>query len=215
MAPGVQERDAGIRAGRARHRSSRPASSARCSSTRTAWLRLPGTWPDTWPFRSWSWARRMTGRWRTECSARSRCRPPRSISRGRSRPITPRRTRSTSTTSPRAAVMDVNYAIVPVRPAGGAWSNVRDVLRYVTMELGGRVARRHALHRRDTAPGSPGPRKSRSEGRAYGMGLMWIRPGASRSFTTAAPDWLQDRHDVPARPERGCRHPDELATPGS
>jgi CubicO group peptidase (beta-lactamase class C family) len=32
--------------------------------------------------------------------------------------------------------MDVNYAIVPVRPAGGAWSNVRDVLKYVTMELG-------------------------------------------------------------------------------
>jgi CubicO group peptidase (beta-lactamase class C family) len=36
---------------------------------------------------------------------------------------------------PAAAVMDVNYAIVPLRPAGGAWSNVRDVLRYVSMEL--------------------------------------------------------------------------------
>ncbi len=36
---------------------------------------------------------------------------------------------------PAAASMDVNYAIVPVRPAGGAWSNVRDVLRYVSMEL--------------------------------------------------------------------------------
>lgn len=36
---------------------------------------------------------------------------------------------------PAAAVMDVNYAIVPVRPAGGAWSSVRDVLRYVSMEL--------------------------------------------------------------------------------
>jgi CubicO group peptidase (beta-lactamase class C family) len=33
------------------------------------------------------------------------------------------------------AVMDVNYSIVPVRPAGGAWSNVHDVLRYVQMEL--------------------------------------------------------------------------------
>ena len=31
--------------------------------------------------------------------------------------------------------MDVNYAIIPVRPAGGAWSSVRDVLRYVSMEL--------------------------------------------------------------------------------
>jgi CubicO group peptidase (beta-lactamase class C family) len=36
---------------------------------------------------------------------------------------------------PAAAVMDVNYAIIPVRPAGGAWSSVRDVLRYVSMEL--------------------------------------------------------------------------------
>jgi len=36
---------------------------------------------------------------------------------------------------PAAAVMDVNYAIVPMRPAGGAWSNVRDVLRYIAMEL--------------------------------------------------------------------------------
>ncbi len=36
---------------------------------------------------------------------------------------------------PAAAIMEVNYAIVPVRPAGGAWSNVHDVLRYVSMEL--------------------------------------------------------------------------------
>lgn len=35
----------------------------------------------------------------------------------------------------RVAPMDFNYAIVPVRPAGGAWSNVRDMLRYVQMEL--------------------------------------------------------------------------------
>ena len=34
-----------------------------------------------------------------------------------------------------AAIMDVNYAIVPVRPAGGAWSSARDVLRYTSMEL--------------------------------------------------------------------------------
>lgn len=33
------------------------------------------------------------------------------------------------------ANMAVNHAIVPVRPAGGAWSNVDDMLRYVQMEL--------------------------------------------------------------------------------
>src|SRR5262249_35177434 len=33
------------------------------------------------------------------------------------------------------ADMDINYAMVPLRPAGGAWSSVKDVLRYVQMEL--------------------------------------------------------------------------------
>ncbi len=33
------------------------------------------------------------------------------------------------------AIAEVNTAIVPVRPAGGAWSSVRDILKYVQMEL--------------------------------------------------------------------------------
>jgi hypothetical protein len=33
------------------------------------------------------------------------------------------------------ALMAVNYAIIPARPAGAAWSNVRDMLKYVSMEL--------------------------------------------------------------------------------
>ena len=36
---------------------------------------------------------------------------------------------------PALAAMAVNYSIVAVRPAGGAWSNVNDVLKYVQMEL--------------------------------------------------------------------------------
>ena len=35
-----------------------------------------------------------------------------------------------------AAAMAVNYAVIPLRPAGGAWSNVRDMMRYLRMELG-------------------------------------------------------------------------------
>jgi CubicO group peptidase (beta-lactamase class C family) len=35
-----------------------------------------------------------------------------------------------------AAEMAVNYAIIPLRPAGGAWSNVKDMMRYLRMELG-------------------------------------------------------------------------------
>ena len=33
------------------------------------------------------------------------------------------------------AVFDINYAVIPVRPAGAAWSNVHDMLNYIAMEL--------------------------------------------------------------------------------
>jgi CubicO group peptidase (beta-lactamase class C family) len=35
-----------------------------------------------------------------------------------------------------AAEMAINYAVVPLRPAGGAWSNAKDMMRYLRMELG-------------------------------------------------------------------------------
>jgi CubicO group peptidase (beta-lactamase class C family) len=35
-----------------------------------------------------------------------------------------------------AAVMAANYSVVPLRPAGGAWSSARDMMRYLRMELG-------------------------------------------------------------------------------
>jgi CubicO group peptidase (beta-lactamase class C family) len=37
---------------------------------------------------------------------------------------------------PALAAFDVNYSMVAVRPAGGAWSSVNDMLKYVQMELG-------------------------------------------------------------------------------
>jgi len=36
---------------------------------------------------------------------------------------------------PSLAVMELNYSIIPLRPAGAGWSNVRDLLAYVAMEL--------------------------------------------------------------------------------
>jgi CubicO group peptidase (beta-lactamase class C family) len=33
------------------------------------------------------------------------------------------------------AVMEANYSIIPLRPAGAAWSNINDMLRYVSIEL--------------------------------------------------------------------------------
>jgi CubicO group peptidase (beta-lactamase class C family) len=37
--------------------------------------------------------------------------------------------------TPTVAAMDVNYSIIPFRPAGAGWSNVEDMLKYVQMEL--------------------------------------------------------------------------------
>jgi CubicO group peptidase (beta-lactamase class C family) len=36
---------------------------------------------------------------------------------------------------PAKAVMEVNYAVIPLRPAGAAWSSVNDLLKYVSVEL--------------------------------------------------------------------------------
>jgi CubicO group peptidase (beta-lactamase class C family) len=36
---------------------------------------------------------------------------------------------------PAKAVNEINYAVIPLRPAGAAWSSVKDVLAYVQMEL--------------------------------------------------------------------------------
>lgn len=70
------------------------------------------------------------------------------------------------------ASMTFNQAIVPVRPAGGAWSNVRDLLRYVQMELdrgrlpdGSRYVSEAALAARAE------PKVARGAGWGYGMGL--------------------------------------------
>jgi CubicO group peptidase (beta-lactamase class C family) len=71
------------------------------------------------------------------------------------------------------AVAESNRSMMPVRPAGGAWSSVRDMLRYVQMELsegllpdGRRYIGREALLARRT------PQVSVSTDLSYGMGLQ-------------------------------------------
>jgi Beta-lactamase len=71
------------------------------------------------------------------------------------------------------AVMELNYAIIPLRPAGAAWSNVRDMLRYVQMELndgvlpdGKRYIPKEPLLERRVAQVPIGKDDT------YGMGLM-------------------------------------------
>ena len=71
------------------------------------------------------------------------------------------------------AAMDINYSVIPVRPAGAAWSSVRDMLKYISMELAeGRlpdgtqyIHQEPLLQRR--APNVPLGKEA-----TYGMGLM-------------------------------------------
>lgn len=73
---------------------------------------------------------------------------------------------------PALAPMKANYSVIPLRPAGAAWSNVPDMLRYVQMELdegmlpdGKRyIARDPLLMRR-------APQVALGKDGAYGMGL--------------------------------------------
>ncbi len=73
---------------------------------------------------------------------------------------------------PAVAAMDINKAIIPVRPAGGAWSTVKDVRKYVQMELakgvlpsGKRYISEQALLARRS------PQIPIGEDETYGMGL--------------------------------------------
>lgn len=73
---------------------------------------------------------------------------------------------------PALAPMEENYTVVSSRPAGAAWSNVDDMLRYVSMELaegtvGGKpyVSKEALLQRRV-------PNVAINADASYGMGLM-------------------------------------------
>jgi CubicO group peptidase (beta-lactamase class C family) len=74
---------------------------------------------------------------------------------------------------PARAVMEVNYAVIPVRPAGGAWSNVRDMLKYVQMELDEGVLPGGTRYiAKDTLLARRAPQVSIGQDVTYGMGLI-------------------------------------------
>jgi CubicO group peptidase (beta-lactamase class C family) len=74
---------------------------------------------------------------------------------------------------PAKAVMDINYAVIPVRPAGGAWSSVRDMLKYVQMELDeGAVSGGQRYIAKDTLLARRIPQVPIGQDVTYGMGLM-------------------------------------------
>jgi CubicO group peptidase (beta-lactamase class C family) len=71
------------------------------------------------------------------------------------------------------ALMGLNYSVIPVRPAGGAWSTVKDLLAYVQMELAeGKLPDGKPYLEKDTLLARRAPQVPLSVDGTYGMGLM-------------------------------------------
>ncbi|MDT9600514.1 serine hydrolase domain-containing protein [Sphingosinicella rhizophila] len=108
--------------------------------------------------------------------------------------------------NPAFAVFDINYAIVPLRPAGGAWSNVDDMLKYVSMELaGGKLPNGSRYISSAILADRQAPNALIGDQFTYGMGLMvsskyGVRvvshPGSMFGYRSIML-WLPD-HDVGA-----------------
>ncbi len=71
------------------------------------------------------------------------------------------------------ALMAANYSVIPVRPAGGAWSSVSDMLKYVSMELAdGKLPDGATYIEPDPLLERRKPQVYMSKDTSYGMGLM-------------------------------------------
>ncbi|MBI2373773.1 MAG: beta-lactamase family protein [Deltaproteobacteria bacterium] len=71
------------------------------------------------------------------------------------------------------AIMAINYAVIPVRPAGGAWSTVQDMLKYVQMELAsGKLPDGKQYMSSETLLARRAPQVALGKDELYGMGLM-------------------------------------------
>src|SRR5262249_4079384 len=74
---------------------------------------------------------------------------------------------------PARGLMELNYAAIPVRPAGGAWSSVRDMLRYVQMELAeGKLPDGKVFIAKEPLLARRVPQVPIGKTETYGMGLM-------------------------------------------
>jgi CubicO group peptidase (beta-lactamase class C family) len=72
------------------------------------------------------------------------------------------------------AGMDINYSIVPVRPAGGMWTSARELAKYLQMELAlGKLPDGTRLVSKESLLERRRPQIRTGEDQAYGMGL-WI-----------------------------------------
>lgn len=70
------------------------------------------------------------------------------------------------------AAMELNYSVIPLRPAGAAWSSVRDVLAYVQMELSnGQLPNGKTYIGKDALLERRKPQVPIGKDETYGMGL--------------------------------------------
>ena len=75
--------------------------------------------------------------------------------------------------TPAPAVMALNYSVIPVRPAGGLWSSVHDMLKYVQMELDeGALPDGTRYLSKETLLARRAPQVSIGQDTTYGMGLI-------------------------------------------
>jgi CubicO group peptidase (beta-lactamase class C family) len=72
---------------------------------------------------------------------------------------------------PSLAIAKVNTSVVPLRPAGGAWSSIRDMLRYVQMELAEGVVDGRAYIGKDALLARRTAQVAIGTDATYGMGL--------------------------------------------
>jgi len=74
---------------------------------------------------------------------------------------------------PARDLMEENYSIISARPAGAAWSNVDDLLKYVSMELAeGKLPNRTQYISKDALFARRIPNVAVGADAAYGMGLV-------------------------------------------
>jgi CubicO group peptidase (beta-lactamase class C family) len=74
---------------------------------------------------------------------------------------------------PAKALMSINHAAIPVRPAGAAWSSVHDMLKYVSMELAeGKLSDGKTYISKEPLLERRAPQVSIGKDVTYGMGLM-------------------------------------------
>jgi CubicO group peptidase (beta-lactamase class C family) len=74
--------------------------------------------------------------------------------------------------NPALADMDLNYSIVPLRPAGGVWTSAHDLIRYVQLELAeGKLPNGRQLVSPENILMRRKPQVAEGEDQSYGMGL--------------------------------------------